>query len=87
MRGSAVLLALVLAAVRPSLAAEFSDKQLAQQQRMIDCVAEAKAQGLRGPPRLAFLKTCLSGGEVTVELQDHLGAQSAPDAPEVPADR
>jgi hypothetical protein len=32
----------------------------AQQQRMKDCNAEAKSQVLKGDPRKAFMKTCLS---------------------------
>lgn len=67
------LLVLLLAISGPVAAERFSEKQLAQQQRMKDCVAEAKAQGLRGEARMAFLKTCLAGGEVTVELLDEPG--------------
>ena len=33
----------------------------AQQQRMKDCNAEAKTKALKGDPRKAFMKTCLSG--------------------------
>ena len=37
------------------------DKPLTkQQQRMKDCNAEAKAKELKGDPRKAFMKTCLS---------------------------
>lgn len=32
----------------------------AQQQRMKNCNAEAKTQGLKGDPRKAFMKSCLS---------------------------
>lgn len=32
----------------------------AQQQRMKDCNAEAKAKEMKGDPRKAFMKTCLS---------------------------
>lgn len=46
---------------------EFSEKQLAQQQRMRDCSAEAKSKTLAGDARKAFMKTCLSGGKVTAE--------------------
>ena len=46
----------------------FSEKQLAQQQRMTDCNVDAKEQGLSGADRKAFLKSCLSGGSVTVEV-------------------
>ena len=46
---------------------EFSEKQLAQQQRMKDCSAEAKEKTLKGTDRQAFMKTCLSGGKITAE--------------------
>lgn len=46
---------------------EFSEKQLAQQQRMRDCSADAKARSLAGDDRKAFMKTCLSAGRVTAE--------------------
>ena len=46
---------------------EFSEKQLAQQQRMKDCSAESKEKALKGTDRKAFMKTCLSGGKVTTE--------------------
>jgi len=36
-------------------------KQQAQQQRMKDCNAQATSQGVKGPDRQAFMKTCLSG--------------------------
>jgi len=49
---------------------EFSEKQMAQQQRMRDCNAEAKVNELKGEARKAFMKTCLSGGEVTTEAGD-----------------
>lgn len=52
---------------------QFTERQLAQQQRMKDCVSEAKANTLRGDARKAFMKTCLSGGMVTVEA----GGESA----------
>ena len=40
---------------------KFSEKQLAQQQVMKDCNAEAKTKALKGADRKAFMKTCLSG--------------------------
>ena len=40
---------------------KFSEKQLAQQQVMKDCNAKAKADGLKGADRKAFMKSCLSG--------------------------
>lgn len=43
---------------------QFSEKQLAQQQRMKDCSAEAKEKGLKGEDRKAWMKTCLSAGKV-----------------------
>lgn len=49
---------------------QFSEKQLAQQQRMTDCNAEAKVQALKGEARRAFMQSCLSGGSVTVEVDD-----------------
>jgi len=42
---------------------EFSEKQLAQQQVMRDCNAEAKAKELKGQDRKDFMKTCLSAGK------------------------
>ena len=36
-----------------------SDKQLAQQQRMKDCNAQAKTQSLKGDARKTFMSTCL----------------------------
>ncbi len=56
---------------------QFSDKQLAQQQRMTDCAADAKEKALKGDDRVAFMKTCLSGGHVTAEVGDQ--SASAPD--------
>lgn len=46
----------------------FSEKQLAQQQRMTDCSADAKEKALGAGERMAFMKTCLAGGQVTVEV-------------------
>lgn len=46
---------------------QFSEKQLAQQQRMKDCSADAKEKALKGADRKAFMKTCLSGGVVDAE--------------------
>lgn len=56
---------------------EFSEKQLAQQQRMKDCSAEAKSKALKGDDRKAFMKTCLSGGSVIAAAGDETA--SAPD--------
>ncbi|MDO9452756.1 MAG: PsiF family protein [Stagnimonas sp.] len=56
---------------------QFSEKQLAQQQRMTDCAADAKQKALRGDDRMAFMKTCLSGGQVTAEVGDE--SASVPD--------
>lgn len=55
---------------------EFSEKQLAQQQRMKDCAGEAKEKDLKGDERQAFMKTCLAGGSVTAEAGGE--AASAP---------
>ena len=38
-----------------------SDKQLAQQQRMKDCNAQAGKKDMKGDERQAFIKKCLSG--------------------------
>ncbi len=46
---------------------QFSEKQLAQQQRMKDCAAEARSKELKGDDRKAFMKTCLSAGKVDAE--------------------
>lgn len=56
---------------------QFSEKQLAQQQRMKDCSADAKQKQLKGDERQALMKTCLSGGQVEVTAGDQ--AASAPD--------
>ncbi len=56
---------------------QFSEKQLAQQQRMKDCSAEAKSNSLAGDDRKAFMKTCLSGGSVTAAAGSEQA--SAPD--------
>ncbi len=58
---------------------KYSEKQLAQQQRMTDCSAEAKASAMRGEARMAFMKTCLAGGSVTVVVGEE--SASAPDDP------
>lgn len=62
----AAVLGLSLAALNPLYADEgkkqFSEKQLAQQQRMKDCSAQAKEKGLKGDDRKAHMKDCLSGG-------------------------
>lgn len=62
----AAVLGLGLAALNPLYADEgkkqFSEKQLAQQQRMKDCSAQAKEKGLMGEDRKAHMKDCLSGG-------------------------
>lgn len=51
-------------AVPASPAAKETDKEskplTAQQQRMKDCNAEAKTKELKGDPRKAFMKSCLS---------------------------
>jgi len=62
---TAVVLGLSLTALNPLYADEgkkqFSEKQLAQQQRMKDCSAQAKEKGLKGEDRKAHMKECLSG--------------------------
>jgi psiF repeat len=39
--------------------------ETAQQQKMTTCNADAKAKGLKGDERKAFMKSCLSGGPST----------------------
>ena len=56
-----------------------SEKQLAQRQRMKDCNAEAKTKALKGQDRKDFMKTCLSGGNVSVAPA--AAAEAAPAAP------
>ena len=58
----------------------FSEKQLAQQQRMTDCSADAKEKALKGSDRMAFMKTCLAGGTVTAEVGGET-ASAPEDAP------
>jgi len=68
---TAVVLGLSLTAFNPLHADEgkkqFSEKQLAQQQRMKDCSAQAKEKGLKGEDRKAHMKDCLSGGAASPE--------------------
>lgn len=84
MKTKAMLVALCLALASATSAyaedgkKEFSEKQLAQQQRMRDCNAEAKDKALKGADRKAYMKTCLSAGKVTAELGS--AAASAPAA-------
>ena len=40
-----------------------SDKQLAQQQRMKDCNAEASKKDMKGDERKAFMSKCLGGDQ------------------------
>ena len=56
-----------------------SEKQLAQRQRMKDCNTEAKTKALKGQDRKDFMKTCLSGGSVSVAPAS--AAEAAPAAP------
>ena len=77
-RWTGLLLALALALALPAGAGGYSERQLAQQQRMKDCAAEAKAQGLRGEARTAFFKTCLSPGEVAVDIPADARAEPVP---------
>ena len=58
-----------------------SEKQLAQRQRMKDCNAEAKTKAMVGADRKAFMKTCLSGNEVTAEPASAKPAAAAPATP------
>lgn len=72
----AVVLGLSLTALTPLHAEEgkkkeFSEKQLAQHQKMRDCNASAKDKGLKGDARKAHMKDCLSSG----------GAEPAPKKP------
>ncbi len=70
MRLGLLLLGFGMAAAAAPPKQAFSEKQLAQQQRMTDCSADAKEKALRGNERMAFMKTCLAGGQVTVEVGD-----------------
>jgi len=64
---AAVLTSAILLVAAPSYAEEAvakkepSAKQLAQREKMKGCNADAKAQGLKGDERKAFMKSCLSG--------------------------
>jgi hypothetical protein len=60
-----LLIAAVLAtlAAAPAYAATAGGKTLTpQQQKMSDCSKQAKAKGLKGDERKAFMKSCLSKG-------------------------
>ncbi len=90
--GAGALLMLVVAMAMPDVAGAadldrppkvFSEKQLAQQQRMKDCAADAKEKALKGADRPAFMKTCLAGGSVTVAVGSETA--SAPDDTEAAA--
>jgi hypothetical protein len=63
MRPLALSLALLSLAVLPAAAEtrrQPSPAQQAQQERMRQCSATAKQQGLRADPRKAFMKECLA---------------------------
>jgi len=66
MRRLVLTLCVLGAAALPAHAAETpphrepSAAQKAQQERMRDCNAQAKAQSLHGDPRKAFMKECLA---------------------------
>lgn len=84
MRNTITACLLMLACTATAMAAQdekprraFTEKQLAQQQRMTDCNAEAKLQALRGEARKAFMQSCLSGGSVTVEVDGETATAAA----------
>ncbi len=60
---------------------EFSEKQLAQQQRMKDCSADAKGKAIKGDDRKAFMKTCLSNGSATATAGSAAATAPAAAAP------
>ncbi|WP_081370015.1 PsiF family protein [Granulibacter bethesdensis] len=55
-----VMVMLLISAFGPAQAAEETDKQASQQQRMTVCNADAKNQGLGGDERRAFMSGCLT---------------------------
>jgi hypothetical protein len=63
---SFVIAGLMIAA-QPGLAA--TEAQLAQQEKMKTCNADATAQKLNGDERKAFMQSCLSGKKLTPQQQ------------------
>ena len=55
----ALILSAALAA--PAFAADAAKAPTAQQQRMKDCNAQAKTQGVKGDERKKFMSACLKG--------------------------
>jgi len=60
---TSLLVAGVLIATQPCVAAT------AQQDKMKSCNADASAQQLKGDERQAFMKSCLSGKQLTPQQQ------------------
>lgn len=60
----------------PAAAGKSGKPLTAQQQRMKNCNAEAKAQSLKGDERRGFMSTCLKGG--STELAARTDKPAAP---------
>jgi len=60
----------------PEAAGKSGKPLTAQQLRMKNCNAEAKAQSLKGDERRGFMSTCLKGG--STELAAHADKTAAP---------
>lgn len=65
LEGSLLVLALVagMTVMEPAVSADPSPAQQAQREKMKNCNTEASAKSLKGKPRKAFMKECLSGGK------------------------
>lgn len=81
----AAFTALTLASTASFAGKAPSEKQLAQQQKMKDCNAEAKTKALKGADRKAFMKTCLSGDAAPAAATPATAAEPA--AAAAPADK
>ncbi len=80
--GASLLSIFMAQSLQAQPAGSFTEKQKAQQQRMIDCNIDAREKGLKAADYMAFMKTCLSGGTVTAEVG---GASAAEDPREMTA--
>ncbi|HZD33438.1 MAG TPA: PsiF family protein [Candidatus Angelobacter sp.] len=67
-----MLVAVALPALAQDTTKQPSAAQLAQQQKMKDCNAQAKTKGLTGDPRQKFMSECLSAAGVPVSQQEKM---------------
>jgi hypothetical protein len=67
--GLAMRLVASLTVAAMLIASNFAPAATAQQEKMKTCNADATAQQLKGDERQAFMKTCLSGKQLTPQQQ------------------